>query len=552
MGGHISHYLLEKSRIITQSREERNYHIFYQLIAGLSKNDLQKLSLSKPEDYNYLRNGCTRYFGETGQYSDKQRCSKDQLQQGSIKDPIVNDLKNFKDLEKAFANFGVDEELKWSIYRIVAGVLHLGNVEFEEDPQDTRGGCRIAASAEGSLRLAASLIKIEPTSLKQCLLTRIMQTSKGNVKGTVYLVPLKQAECRNARDALAKTLYSRLFDYIVTGIINKSLPFFESDYYIGALDIAGFEYFETNCFEQFNINYCNERLQQFFNERVLKEEQRIYESECLQLKQIDFVDNTDCLQLIERPNTGILALLDEESKLPKSSPFHFTEQVHLSNKNHFNLQIPRKSDLKIYRNLRDDEGFIVRHFAGAVCYQTKLFLNKNNDALHNSLQCLMLESTDELVKSLFTNPNSNNQNNQNGKLQLCSVSMKFKQQLCELMEKLNSTGTHFIRCIKPNEAMVKRTFAGASVLSQLRCSGMKSVMELMHQGYPSRTSFAELYKMYESYLPANLRKLDPRMFSKILFKAIGLNQNDYKFGLTKIFFRAGRYFFIPMPCPNNV
>lgn len=452
----------------------------------------------------------------------------------------MNDLKNFKGLEKAFANFGVDEELKFSIFRIVAGVLHLGNIDFEEDPQDTRGGCRIAASAEDSLRLAASLIKIEPTSLRQCLLTRIMQTSKGNVKGTVYLVPLKQAECRNARDALSKTLYSRLFDYIVGDIINKSLPFFESSYYIGALDIAGFEFFETNCFEQFNINYCNERLQQFFNERILKEEQRIYESECLQLKQIDFQDNTDCLQLIERPNTGILALLDEESKLPKSSPFHFTEQVHLSNKNHFNLQIPRKSDLKIYRNLRDDEGFIVRHFAGAVCYQTKHFLMKNNDALHNSLQCLMLESADELIKTLFTS-GSPNSNAQNGKLQLCSVSMKFKQQLAELMEKLNSTGTHFIRCIKPNSNFAKHSFAGANVLSQLRCSGMKSVMELMHQGYPSRTSFAELYNMYEKYLPANLRRLEPRMFSKILFKAIGLNQNDYKFGLTKVFFKAGKF-----------
>ena len=212
----------------------------------------------------------------------------------------------------------------------------------------------------------------------------------------------------------------------------------------------------------------------------------------------------------------------------------------MSNKNHFNLQLPRKSELKIYRNLRDDEGFTIRHFAGAVCYQTRMFLEKNNDALHNSLQCLMLESTDELVKTLFTT-NSDNQNNKNGKLQLCSVSMKFKQQLAELMQKLDSTGTHFIRCIKPNQAMVKRNFEGSSVLNQLRCSGMKSVMELLFFGFPSRISFAELYKMYENYLPSNLRKLDPRMFSRILFKAIGLNENDYKFGLTRVFFKAGKF-----------
>lgn len=355
VGGHISHYLLEKSRIITQSKDERNYHIFYQLISGLSKTDLQKLSLTKPEDYNYLRNGCTRYFGETSQYADKQRCSKDQLQQGSIRDPIVNDLNDFKSLEKAFLNFGVSEEMKWNIYRIVAAVLHLGNIEFEEALEDTRGGCRVSQASEEALNRTASLIKIEPTSLRQCLLTRIMQTSKGGIKGTVYLVPLKPAECRNARDALAKALYSRLFDYIVTDIINKSLPFFDSNYYIGVLDIAGFEYFTYNCFEQLLINYCNERLQQFFNERVLKEEQRIYESECLQLKKIDFQDNSDCLQLIEKQN-GILQLLDEESKLPKSSYLHYTGEVHQLNKNHFHLQVPRKSELKIYRNLRDDEG----------------------------------------------------------------------------------------------------------------------------------------------------------------------------------------------------
>lgn len=167
------------------------------------------------------------------------------------------------------------------------------------------------------------------------------------------------AEARNARDALSKTLYSKLFDYIVTEIINKSLPFFDSSYYVGILDIAGFEYFEYNDFEQLLINYCNERLQQFFNERILKEEQRIYESECLQLKQIDFQDNSECLQLIEKQN-GILQLLDEESKLPKSSPYHYTEQVHQLNRNHFNLQIPRKSELKIYKNLNEDEGFIIK------------------------------------------------------------------------------------------------------------------------------------------------------------------------------------------------
>lgn len=174
---------MEKSRIVTQNKNERNYHIFFQLLSSLSKSDLQKLSLKTPDDYNYLKNGCTRYFGENSQYADKTRCSKEQQQKGSINDPVVNDVKDFKNLEKAFMNFGVCDEVKWNIFRIVAGVLHLGNIEFE-DGDDTRGGCRISQSSEESLNLAASLIKIEASSLRQCLMTRIMQTSKGGIKGT--------------------------------------------------------------------------------------------------------------------------------------------------------------------------------------------------------------------------------------------------------------------------------------------------------------------------------------------------------------------------------
>lgn len=150
-----------------------------------------------------------------------------------------------------------------------------------------------------SLQRAADLIGIDSQELKGCLLSRIMQTSKGGQKGTVYLVPLKAYEAGNARDALSKAIYSKLFDYLVTKIINKSIPFSSSSYYIGVLDIAGFEYFKTNSFEQFCINYCNEKLQQFFNERILKEEQDIYAKEGLGLKHIEYIDNQDCIDLLE-------------------------------------------------------------------------------------------------------------------------------------------------------------------------------------------------------------------------------------------------------------
>lgn len=229
---------------------------------------------------------------------------------------------------------------------------------------DSKGGSKVTNESLKSLQLAADLIGIDSQELKQCLLSRIMQTSKGGHKGTIYLVPLKAHEAGNARDALSKAIYSKLFDHLVTKIINKSIPFSSSSYYIGVLDIAGFEYFKTNSFEQFCINYCNEKLQQFFNERILKEEQEIYSKEGLGLKQINYIDNQDCIDLLEGKSTGIFDLLDEESKLPKPSPLHFTDTVHGKHQGHFRIDVPRKSKLKDHRELRDDEGFLVRHFAG--------------------------------------------------------------------------------------------------------------------------------------------------------------------------------------------
>ncbi|KAG7220506.1 hypothetical protein INR49_018033 [Caranx melampygus] len=183
------------------------------------------------------------------------------------------------------------------------------------------------------------------------------------------LVPLKVEQANNARDALAKAVYSRLFDHVVTRV-NQCFPFDSSSNFIGVLDIAGFEYFEHNSFEQFCINYCNEKLQQFFNERILKEEQELYQREGLGVNEVHYVDNQDCIDLVEAKLVGILDILDEENRLPQPSDQHFTDTVHSKHKDHFRLTVPRKSKLAVHRNVRDDEGFIIRHFAGAVCYET--------------------------------------------------------------------------------------------------------------------------------------------------------------------------------------
>ncbi|KAF3831713.1 hypothetical protein GH733_000525 [Mirounga leonina] len=538
VGGFVSHYLLEKSRICVQGKEERNYHIFYRLCAGASEDIREKLHLSSPDNFRYLNRGCTRYFAnkETDKQILQNRKSPEYLKAGSLKDPLLDDHGDFIRMCIAMKKIGLDDEEKLDLFRVVAGVLHLGNIDFEE-AGNTSGGCNLKNKSTQALEYCAELLGLDQDDLRVSLTTRVMLTTAGGTKGTVIKVPLKVEQANNARDALAKTVYSHLFDHVVNRV-NQCFPFETSSYFIGVLDIAGFEYFEHNSFEQFCINYCNEKLQQFFNERILKEEQELYQKEGLGVNEVHYVDNQDCIDLIEAKLVGILDILDEENRLPQPSDQHFTSAVHQKHKEHFRLTIPRKSKLAIHRNIRDDEGFIIRHFAGAT-----QFVEKNNDALHMSLESLICESRDKFIRELFESSTNNNRDTKQkaGKLSFISVGNKFKTQLNLLLDKLRSTGASFIRCIKPNLKMTSHHFEGAQILSQLQCSGMVSVLDLMQGGFPSRASFHELYNMYKKYMPDKLARLDPRLFCKALFKALGLNEVDYKFGLTKVFFRPGKF-----------
>ncbi|XP_076377459.1 myosin heavy chain 95F jaguar isoform X2 [Megalopta genalis] len=537
VGGYISHYLLEKSRVCLQSSDERNYHVFYMMCAGAPPELRAKLGITQPDDFYYLKNGCTQYFcnEESEKKLNDVQKSRDQGNKGSLHDPILDDVEGFNAIDQALTRLGLTETERMEIYTMVAAVLHLGNIMFEDNPEDTKGGSRICASSEKAVIMTAKLLGVDPEELRQALVSKVMQTSRGGIKGTVIMVPLKVYEANNARDALAKAIYSKLFDHIV-GRINKSIPFKASSYYIGVLDIAGFEYFKVNTFEQFCINYCNEKLQQFFNERILKYEQDLYARESLNVPKISYVDNQDCIDLIESKNMGIFSLLDEESKLPTHSFAHFTSEVHRVWNGHFRITLPRTSRLKAHREIRDDEGFVIRHYAGGVCYQTNQFIEKNNDALHASLEALIQESNNKFLRTQFSNNSS-----QKGKLTFISVGSKFKTQLGELMDKLKSNGTNFIRCIKPNNDMVSHHFDGNSILGQLRCSGMTSVLELMEHGYPSRVPFQELYNMYKSYLPPELAKLEPRFFCEALLHSLKLNKKDFKFGITRVFFKPGKF-----------
>lgn len=537
-GGFVSHYLLEKSRLCKQSGGERNYHVFYQLIAGAPKDLYEKLHLSPPETFNYLKHGSAQFFAHPD--------TKIQIEAGRVstktfaRDPMVDDFQDFGRLMKAFGLAGFTEKQQSFVLQTIAGLLHLGNVEFEENPDDRKGGCQVAVASQSQLKWAAELLGLEADELKMGLVARMMQATKGGVKGTLIHVPLKAHEAAAGRDALAKCIYSKLFDWIV-GAVNSRIPFKNSVAYIGVLDIAGFEFFGVNSFEQFCINYCNEKLQHFFNERILKQEQDLYAAEGLHVERIEYSDNLDCIELFEKKGTGLLDMLDEEAKLPRPTPTHYTQAVHQAYKNHFRLETPRKSKLKSHREMRDEDGFLIRHYAGTVCYHTHHFLEKNNDQLQNSLEILIEQSSVDLLRGLFESTSTDVSAKTGRKLQAASVGSKFKSQLKQLLEKLQLTGTHFVRCVKPNGEMVPWKFDGPSILSQLQCSGLPSVLQLMQKGFPSRTAFVDLYNSYHSVLPKQLTQLTPAFFCKCLFHVLGLNDRDFQFGLTKVFFRAGKF-----------
>ncbi|KAI6210984.1 Myosin motor domain-containing protein [Aphelenchoides besseyi] len=538
VGAHVSHYLIEQSRVCIQQSGERNYHAFYQLLAGANSDQIEQFGLDKPEKFNYLRNGCTQFFG-----SDV----------GMVQDEMVDDVEDFVRLNSALENVKFERSEVTEIFKILAGILHLGNIEFVE-AEGTRGGCTISNEAVGSLVKAAEMLGLEEEKLREGLTTRVMQTARGSDERSVYFVQLKPDGAIAARDGLAKAIYSRLFDEVVCAT-NRSIPFgLDATKFIGVLDIAGFEFFKSNSFEQFCVNYCNEKLQKFFNDRVLKQEQVLYANEGLSVPTIEYTDNHECIDLFEKKGTGLLELLDEEGRLPRPSTQHFTESVHQSNRDNPRLQSTRN----FRRDLRDSEGFVVRHYAADVCYETAQFLEKNSDSLHNSLELLMENSKNTIIARIFVPKSSTLLSSKppmkKQKLVAPSCSSKFRFQLSQLVMKLELTGTHFVRCIKPNSAMRSGQFESMQILEQLRCAGMNNVLRLMQMGFPSRyvissnrllitfsTPFTQLYSLYVSLLPDRLAQLDPRLFCKCLFHAFGLNDSDFQFGLTRVFFRSGKY-----------
>eukprot|EP00898_Chlorokybus_atmophyticus_P006930 jgi/Chlat1/7238/Chrsp58S09133 len=511
-GAAIRTYLLERSRIVQITDPERNYHVFYQLCAGASAEERERYVLAPAEKFHYL-NQSTCY----------------ELQG-------VSNAEEFERTKKAMGIVGINIEEQDAVFRIVASVLHLGNIDFAPSADGESSKFK-DATAEGHLRTAAYLLQCDPKGLADAMLTRQIVTLE-----QTFIKPLDVKAAADTRDTLAKTLYSRLFDWLVARINSSIGEDPDSKTMIGVLDIYGFESFKINSFEQFCINLANERLQQHFNQHVFKMEQEEYEREAIDWSYIDFVDNQDVLDLIEKKGLGVISLLDEACMFPKSTHVTFANKLYSSFANHKRFIQPKRSQT----------AFAINHYAGEVLYDTEFFLEKNKDYVIAEHQQLLGNSQDPFVQALFP-PQPADDGKSRSSYRFSSIGNRFKQQLLALMDTLNATEPHYVRCIKPNGVNKPTIFEGANVLQQLRCGGVLEAIRISCAGFPTRREYQDFTDRFGLLAPQvmarrhfleqkqkDIGSLDDKLVTDMLLKAVHVQTDQYQLGRTKVFLRAGQ------------
>ncbi|XP_068447337.1 unconventional myosin-VIIb [Clinocottus analis] len=522
-GARIEQYLLEKSRVCRQAPEERNYHIFYYMLMGMPAEQKKILSLGNPAEYNYLTMGkCTSCEGR-------------------------DDVKEYAHFRSALKILMFTESDSWEISKLLAAILHLGNVDFKGTIVNNLEGCEILASSH--FEMSSQLLEVEPKELEKSLTQRSFMTARESVTK-----PLTSVQAVGGRDAFVKAIYGRLFilvvDKINAAVYKPPEDSKQVQQSIGLLDIFGFENFNKNSFEQLCINFANEQLQQFFVRHVFKLEQDEYARENIVWKKIDYKDNQGTLDVLANKPLNMMALIDEESNFPKGTDttlLHKLNQVHGTG----DIYIPPKNNYETQ--------FGVKHFAGKVDYDSNGFLEKNRDALSSDLIHLVETSTNKLLKQAFHNvlsastikssvnprmiiTTANNSLRQatDGKKRMPTLTGQFRQSLDSLMKTLTVCQPYFIRCVKPNDFKKPMLFDRELCMRQLRYSGMMETIKIRKAGYPIRYTFNEFLNRYRVLLKTSL--CDPKTESKekcceSICESVLAGEDDWKTGKTKIFLK---------------
>ncbi|CAL8369949.1 unnamed protein product [Lota lota] len=510
----IDIYLLEKSRVVFQQPAERGYHIFYQILSN-QKPELQDMLLvtTNPYDYHFCSQGETTVTG-------------------------INDGEELNLTDHAMDTLGFPLEEKYGCYKIVGAIMHFGNMKFKKKQREEQADTDGTESADK----ASYLMGISCSELLKCLLhPRVKVGNEFIVKGQTV------EQVNYSVGALAKATYDRMFKWLV-GRINQSLyTALPRQYFIGVLDIAGFEIFDFNNFEQLCINFTNEKLQQFFNHHMFVLEQEEYQLEGIEWTFIDFgLDLKACIDLIEKP-LGILSILEEECMFPKATDQSFKTKLY---DNHLgkspNFQRPRPD-----KKRKHETHFELVHYAGVVPYSIAGWLDKNRDPLNETVVTLFQKSSSKLMAALFENYISSEtagdskaeakQKRRKG-ASFQTVSQMHKENLKKLMANLRSTQPHFVRCIIPNETKSPGVMQPFLVLHQLRCNGVLEGIRICRKGFPNRILYAEFKERYRILSPSVIPEdsfVDSRKAVEKLLGCLDIDHSQYKFGQSKVFFKAG-------------
>ncbi|KFQ55435.1 Myosin-11 [Nestor notabilis] len=513
VGANIETYLLEKSRAIRQAKDERTFHIFYYLIAGASEQMRNDLLLEGFGNYTFLSNG-------------------------HVPIPSQQDDEMFQETLEAMTIMGFTEEEQIAILRVVSSVLQLGNIVFKKERNTDQASMPDNTAAQK----VCHLMGINVTDFTRSILTPRIKVGRDVVQKAQTK---EQADF--AIEALAKAKFERLFRWILARV-NKALDKTKRQgaSFLGILDIAGFEIFEINSFEQLCINYTNEKLQQLFNHTMFILEQEEYQREGIEWNFIDFgLDLQPCIELIERPTNppGVLALLDEECWFPKATDTSFVEKLCQEQGNHPKFQKAKQ--------LKDKTEFCIMHYAGKVTYNATAWLTKNMDPLNdnvtsllNSIHTFLCISVDRIVgldQMAKMTESSLPSASKTKKGMFRTVGQLYKEQLTKLMTTLRNTNPNFVRCIIPNHEKRAGKLDAHLVLEQLRCNGVLEGIRICRQGFPNRIVFQEFRQRYEILAANAIPKgfMDGKQACILMIKALELDPNLYRIGQSKIFFRTG-------------